>query len=288
MRPRALVPWLTALTALAVLVVSIGFACAGSDPADAEGAKDPPVFSRMPGFHLYRSEEVEFDRFEFPVGPGKTTAVEGRKYYADYYANDGITVPSGLQIVRNYVNAATAIGGTKVYEYDDGGTEIVTLRFVKDDAETWTEVSAGGNGMYKVTMIRKQAMTQAVVADAKALAGALGATGRAAIYGIYFDTDKSEIKPNSEAALVEIAKLLRNDPKLKLYVVGHTDNAGPFEHNVKLSDARAAAVVAALTGKQGIAAARLTPFGAGPTAPVASNATEEGRAKNRRVELVAQ
>ncbi len=109
-----------------------------------------------------------------------------------------------------------------------------------------------------------------------------------ALYGIYFDTDKAELKPESEPTLVEISKLLKADAKLKLFVVGHTDNVGTFDHNLKLSQASAAAVVAALTKKHGVAAARLTPFGAGPTSPVASNAAEAGRAKNRRVELVAQ
>lgn len=86
----------------------------------------------------------------------------------------------------------------------------------------------------------------------------------------------------------EIAKLLKADAKLKLYVVGHTDNAGTFDYNLRLSKDRAAAVVTALTAKHGIAAARLLPFGAGPAAPVASNDAEAGRAKNRRVELVKQ
>jgi OmpA-OmpF porin, OOP family len=82
--------------------------------------------------------------------------------------------------------------------------------------------------------------------------------------------------------------LLKADPGLKLFVVGHTDNAGDFYHNIKLSQARAEAVVDALVTKSGIAASRLTPFGAGPAAPVASNKKEEGRALNHRVELVAQ
>jgi len=88
--------------------------------------------------------------------------------------------------------------------------------------------------------------------------------------------------------LREIAKLLKADPALKLFVVGHTDNVGAFDFNVKLANYRADAVVKALTGAHAIAAARLQPFGAGPTAPVQSNQNEEGRAKNRRVELVAQ
>lgn len=137
-------------------------------------------------------------------------------------------------------------------------------------------------------MVIKQKMKQDVIADAKSLENKIEKTGSVAVYGIYFDTGKSEIKPESEPAISEIAKLLKADPELKLYVVGHTDNAGTFDYNLKLSQARASAVVAYLVNKNGIAAARLTSFGAGPTSPVASNKSDEGRARNRRVELVSQ
>ena len=253
-----------------------------------KGSKDPALFSRMPGFHISNYQELDFDKFDFPVGPGKTQTVEGRHYYIDYYANDGIKIPSGLQITHNYMNAAQSIGGKTVYEFEDGGTQYVTLQVVKNNAEVWVEVQGAGNGMYKVNIIEKQAMKQDVVANAESMALSINDTGKAAVYGIYFDTGKSEIKPESESALAEIVKLLKADAKLKLYVVGHTDNVGQFNNNIKLSQDRAAAVVKALVGKHGIAASRLTPFGDGPTAPVASNKSEEGRAKNRRVELVAQ
>jgi outer membrane protein OmpA-like peptidoglycan-associated protein len=120
------------------------------------------------------------------------------------------------------------------------------------------------------------------------MAGDIGSSGKVAIYGIYFDFDKAEVKPESEPALAEIAKLLQADATLKLYVVGHTDNAGGYDHNMKLSQQRAEAVVRELTSKYRIAAVRLKPRGVGSLAPVTSNDTEEGRAKNRRVELVKQ
>ncbi|HTF99711.1 MAG TPA: OmpA family protein [Nitrospirota bacterium] len=268
-------------------VLSLHQAQAASDPNDVQGGKDPALFSRMPGFHIYRYEELEFNRFDFPTAAGKTQTIEGRSYYVDYYANDGIKMPSGLQIERNYVNAAKNIGGKVVYEYEDGGTYYATLKVVKNNAEAWALVEGAGNGMYKIHVIEKQLMTQDVTANAESLASSINATGKAAVYGIYFDTGKSEIKPQSEPAIAQIVKLLKNDPALKLYVVGHTDNVGAFDSNIKLSQSRAAAVVNALT-KNGIAAARLTPFGAGPVSPAASNKTDEGRAKNRRVELVAQ
>lgn len=273
--------------ALTGLLLAAQLAAAAHDPQDKEGAQDPPLFTRMRGFHIYNAEVKEFDRYEFPVSAGKVQAVEGRYLYLDYYANDGITQPSALQIVRNYTNAAKAIGGVALYEYDDGGQLKATLKVAKGGAETWAFVDAGGNGMYKVWVVEKQAMTQDVTANADSMASGLRESGKVALYGIYFDTDKATLKAGSEPTLVEIAKLLKADARLKLYVVGHTDNVGAFDHNLKLSQARAAAVVAALAQK-GVAAARLTPFGAGPTSPVASNAAEAGRAKNRRVELVAQ
>lgn len=273
---------------LILCVAPLHLILAASDPNDCEGCKDPILFSRMPGFHIYRYTELDFDHFEFQVGRDKTQTVEGRYYYVDYYANEGIKIPSGLQVISNYVNAAKAIGGKSVYEFEDGGTQYVTLKVVKNNSEVWARVEGASNGTYKVNIIEKQLMKQDVVATAESLAGDINETGKAAVYGIYFDTGKAEIKPESEPALAEIVKLLKADPKLKLYVVGHTDNVGLFDSNIKLSQDRAAAVAKALVGKYGIASSRLTPFGDGPTAPVASNKNEEGRAKNRRVELVAQ
>jgi outer membrane protein OmpA-like peptidoglycan-associated protein len=127
-----------------------------------------------------------------------------------------------------------------------------------------------------------------VLVEADAMAKALAETGRIALYGIYFDTDSAAIKPESKETLDEIAKLLNADMALKLYVVGHTDNKGAYDHNMSLSARRAESVVAALTGERGIAASRLKSAGVGLLAPVAANESEDGRALNRRVELVRQ
>ncbi|PSH03239.1 MAG: hypothetical protein CXZ00_13390 [Acidobacteria bacterium] len=120
------------------------------------------------------------------------------------------------------------------------------------------------------------------------LASEINRTGRVSVYGIHFDTAKANIKPESDATLKEVAKLLQDDPKLKLYVVGHTDNQGAISFNMDLSRRRAEAVVSALASKYGVATGRLRAFGSGPYDPVASNDSEDGRAKNRRVELVKQ
>ena len=269
-------------------LIPFSLALAASDRNDSEGSKDPDIFSRMPGFLISSYETLEFDRYEFKTGATKTEKVEGRRTFVAYTAKEGVTHPSGLQVIRNYVNAAKAVGGSQVYEYEDGGTKYSTIRIIKEDSEVWAEVSGANNGMYNVQLVKKQLMKQNVVANANALSKGIKETGRVAVYGIYFDTAKADLKPASDPALAEIVKMLKADANLKVYVVGHTDNAGQFASNVKLSQDRAAAVVNALTSKHGIAAPRLTPFGAGPTSPVASNKTDEGKAKNRRVELVGQ
>jgi len=126
------------------------------------------------------------------------------------------------------------------------------------------------------------------IADAKSLMNDIQATGHASVYGIYFHFDNSDIKLESEPALKEMANLLQNNRGLKLYVVGHTDNVGVLDYNMKLSKARAAAVMNELTAKYKISPERLKAYGVGSLAPVASNKTDDGRAMNRRVELVEQ
>jgi OmpA-OmpF porin, OOP family len=255
---------------------------------DQEGCKDPALFTRMPNFHIYRCEDLQFDKFEFPLSSEKRQTVEGHFLYVNYYLNENAQAPSGLQIARNYANAAKKIGGQLIYEYDDGGTEYAVLKLSKNGVETWAMIGAGGNGMYTINIIEKEAMNQDVIADANSMASSIKETGKVAIYGIYFDTGKSVLKPESKLTLEEISKLLKADPNLKLYVVGHTDNTGMFDANIKLSMDRAIAVVNALVSQYSVNAARLKAFGDGPTSPVASNDKEEGKALNRRVELVKQ
>ncbi|NTW57241.1 MAG: OmpA family protein [Chlorobiaceae bacterium] len=138
-----------------------------------------------------------------------------------------------------------------------------------------------------VDIIETQPMVQKMVTvTADEMSQSINATGKVSLYGIYFDTNRSDIKPESRPALQEIASLLKKQPILKLHVVGHTDNIGGFEFNMGLSKRRADAVVATLVKDFGIVPARLTANGVAYLAPVAPNTTEPGRAKNRRVELV--
>jgi len=125
-----------------------------------------------------------------------------------------------------------------------------------------------------------------VTVSAATMASEMAARGSVALYGIYFDTDKSDLKPESRPTLAEIATLLKQNAALELIVVGHTDNKGTIDYNLDLSQRRAKAVVAALVTDFGIATKRLDPRGVGLLAPIASNTSEDGRAKNRRVQLL--
>jgi outer membrane protein OmpA-like peptidoglycan-associated protein len=254
---------------------------------DAEGSKDPALFTRMPGYHIYRYDDLQFDQYEFRISDNKTQIVQGHSLFIIYDPNENIQAPSPLQIGHNYINAAKSVGGQLVYEFHDPGEDVV-VKVVRNNMETWAYVSANGNGSYSIHLIEKQAMKQDVVADASTMDKSIRESGKATLYGIYFDTGKADVKPESQAALKEIAKLLKTDADLKLYVVGHTDNTGTLEANMKLSQDRAVAVVNALVSNYSVGASRLKACGDGPTAPVASNDTEDGRALNRRVELVKQ
>ena len=162
------------------------------------------------------------------------------------------------------------------------------MKLIQNNQEIWIEVRVEFTGKYWLTIVQKEGMVQEIVADAAALGQDINTTGHVAVYGILFDTNKSTIKPESAQAIAEIAKLLTSSPALKLYVVGHTDNVGGIESNIKLSQERAEAVLQSLVRGHGISPSRLRSFGCGLFSPVAPNDTEEGRAKNRRVELVKQ
>ncbi len=277
-----------AMRSMLAVFIAIALSAAVYGQDDKEGSKDYPGVTRMPGYYIYDYQENQFDSFSFKVKQGngaKEEAVEGHRYDYRYNLKDGVTMPSALQILRNFQNAAKAAGGQVMYAVEDQ----TTLRIGSSGKEAWINVETSNipSGMFiTMNIIEKQAMTQDVSITADAMAQGLSDTGQVAIYGIYFDTAKSDLKPESDPALAEIAKLMNAHPQLKVYIVGHTDMVGDATANLKLSQARAQSVVTALVSKNGVPAARLVPYGAGPYAPVASNKTDEGRAKNRRVELV--
>lgn len=265
--------------------VLAAFSLSTAADQDVKGSKDHPLLSRMLDFHISGYKVTDFDSHKFIGQDKKPVAIEGHKYYIEYLLNKGAAQPGELKIRRNIQEALKKIGGNVLF--DDNFNRISTIMLQKEGKESWVEVRAF-NDKYRLTIVEREAMKQEVVANAEAMGNDINTTGHVSIYGIYFDTGKSEIKPESDAAIAEIAKLLKNSGELKLYVVGHTDNVGSFDANMKLSKDRANAVANALSGKHGIDAARLKPYGVGPLSPITSNDTEEGKAKNRRVELVKQ
>lgn len=273
---------LVALAFLAVLIVPGVFA-----QSDKPGTADFPGIARMPSFFITGVKDSPFDAFTFPVlvnGRNVPQKIEGHYEQIRYDLTKGVTPPSPLQILRNYENAARAAGGKVMSPADSGD---MTFKLAKGGKEIWclVHIASTGSGTYYLNIVEKQLMQQDVVIDAKAMGDGLAANGHIAIEGIHFDFGKSEVKPESKPAIDEMVSLLKQNPALKLWVVGHTDAVGSPEANVTLSNARASAVVKELV-KAGIDARRLSSFGAGPYAAVATNDTEEGRAQNRRVELV--
>lgn len=265
--------------------VLAGFGLSIAAEQDVKGSKDHPLLSRMPNFFISGYKDTEFDSHKFIDQDKKPISIEGHKYYFQYNLSKGAAEPGELKIRRNIQDALKKIGGKVVF--DDNFNKASTIVLQKEGKETWVEVRSYNN-MYRLSIVEKEIMKQDVVANAEAMGNDINTTGHVSIYGIHFDTGKSEIKSESDAAISEIAKLLKNDSVLKLYVVGHTDNVGSFDSNMKLSKDRADAVAKTLSDKHGIAAARLKPYGVGSLSPVTSNDTEDGKAKNRRVELVKQ
>jgi len=249
---------------------------------DVEGSSDHPLLSRMANFYIYKYEEEEYSSFEFFDAAEKPYVIEGHKWIIVYWIQEGYEAPGQLNIIKNFTNAIRKIGGTILLE-----GETATMKVVKGGAETWINLWVNSDGSsYELTIVEKKLLEQQIVADPKAMGDDIMAQGHVAVYGIYFDYDKADIKPESESTLKAIAQMLKNNPSLKVYVVGHTDSTGKLDYNMDLSAKRADAVVKALVSKYGIDASRLKAKGVGPLCPVESNKTEEGKAKNRRVELV--
>lgn len=268
------------LALLTVLLVPASLA----QPADRKGCEDNPMFTRMPGYVILSCDAKDFAPVSFYVG-GKDPSLklEGKytKIVYEMPATSGIKPASGLEVIRNHQNAIKAIGGEVVYETAPNGRTL--LKLAKDGRETYVEV-AGFTKQYSLTFLEKGEMKQSV--KASDISTALDSQGRIALYGITFDFNKSALKPESEATLGTMAEALKAQPEVAVYIVGHTDNVGDHATNLALSKARADAVKTALTSRFGIDAKRLTADGVAAMCPVATNATEAGRALNRRVEMV--
>ncbi len=273
------------------LITWILFACAMAVPVavhaqDAEGSKDHPMLSRMPGYFITEYDAQDFGSYDFMIGADEKH-VEGRYWKISYRLKENAKKAGPLQIARNYTDLFLKRGGKRLEEHIDAysGASVATLP--AGGKNIWVEIQvADGGEDYDLIVVEEAAMEQQVEFTAMELARALKESGSVALHNILFDTGKATIKPESVAALAPIGEVLKNDPMLMLEIVGHTDNVGAAAANLKLSRDRAAAVKTYLVQTFGIDEARLTPAGFGDTKPVASNQTDEGRAKNRRVELI--
>lgn len=303
-----------AFAALAVAILAAVPAIAQT--RDVPGAKDYAGIGRFKGSIVTGYDVKDFDAARLQGAPfrdGKPTdarRLEGRVTRIAYRTGKG---PSMLEVARNFENQLAKAGFERLIACDTdacGGipfAEAVDVlpipqmwidgfnyryyagRKAQDGRETYVSVlvSINNDDIYtQLVAVELGAMEHRMV-DAAAMAKGLGESGRIALYGIYFDTDKAVVKPESRPTLDQIAKLLASQPKLNVFIVGHTDSQGTFDHNMSLSRRRAEAVAAELVATYKIAKSRLTPAGLGFLAPVRSNATDAGRALNRRVELVA-
>jgi len=259
----------TILSVLAILIF-----CSLSFSQDIEGSKDHPMFNRITGFNITEYNVEEFGTYTFTLDGESEAIVEGTKTTI-HYECDCEEAP--LKIVRNFTNAIKNIGGSIYEPFKNRG-----YMFLKQgDKETWAEVYAG-DYYYDLTIVEKGEVEQEITANA--ILKELNETGKAILY-INFDSGKSTIKKESMPIVEQIIEMMKQAKDIKLSVEGHTDSDGSNESNLKLSEARAKAVVEAIT-KGGIDAARLSSAGFGEEKPIADNSTSDGKAKNRRVELI--
>lgn len=263
--------------------------CAGAVPCaaqeDAAGSKDHPMFSRMPGYYIDNYDAQDFAAYDLSLDPERK--VEGRYWRITYWLKEGAKKVGPLQIARNYTDLVVKRGGKKLTETIDtgGGTSVAQLP--AGGKNIWVELSIGNEGeLYHLIVVEEAGMEQKVEFTALELAAALEATGSVALHNIQFESGKATIRPESATALAPIGELLKNNASLKIEIQGHTDNVGAAAANLRLSQDRAAAVKAHLVQNFRIASDRLTTSGFGDTKPLAGNDTEEGRARNRRVEIV--
>lgn len=259
-------------------------------------ANEPPkfkdyIFRGMPDYEL-RAQSKNYERLTIKSPKPESTefmetTYEGNRVVSDYYYKGVAEVmPSQLQITRNYKSAVEKLGGQILY---DEGTKEFHASFVRNDKQYYITVEGYNyNGaQYRVSIIEPAQLETVVdIVDADTILHKLNKEGHIALY-INFDTGKATIKPESNELIDEIVAALNTEADLKVKLEGHTDNVGDAAANQKLSEDRANAVMQAIVAA-GIDQGRLSAEGFGLTKPIADNATEEGKAQNRRVELVRQ
>jgi Outer membrane protein and related peptidoglycan-associated (lipo)proteins len=244
------------------------------------------LFTPFDGFFVTDyCKYAEFASYEFMMDRGAGSIKKEGTYREIWLRKkeDNLRNVSGLQILQNHVNAIKAIGGEVIAE-SDGSVFKTTYR----GKEVWIYVNANTNSLnldnYGIFSIEVNPMKQEV--SALDIKGRMDSQGKISLYGIFFDTGKSTIRPESEKAIRTLAEYLQQHPEVNVYIVGHTDNDGDFAMNQKLSKNRSEAVKNQLTSTYKISATRMITEGVGPVCPVTANDTEEGKALNRRVEIV--
>ena len=308
---RKLFGWLVLVALVAVVTTA-----APAQTRDVAGARDFPGIGRFAGSVITGYQMKDFDAARMQAAPFKdgqpvdARRVEGRITRIAYRTSPG---PSILEVSHNFetqlakagfetlLNCDTdACGGIPFSEAIDAlpipqmwvdgfNYHYYAGRKTDGGRETFASVIVSENNreIYAQLIVAELGAIENKMVDAAAMAKGLGEAGHIALYGIYFDTDKAVVKPESRPTLEQIAKLLAGQPQLSVFIVGHTDNQGAFDYNLDLSRRRAEAVAAELLKNFRIAQPRLRTAGVGFLAPVGSNASDAGRALNRRVELVA-
>jgi outer membrane protein OmpA-like peptidoglycan-associated protein len=259
---------------------------------DADGCTDHPLLTRLENFYISQCEN-NYNELQLRTSSSKTETKEGNLFYIYYRYNSeaGVKAKSALQIIKNYEIAITKNGGKMIYKNSsslDANLE-ATYYLSTKEKEYWVQLTsfAGTDNAieaFSLNILEMNAMKQEV--DATEMFEEINKSGFVALY-INFETGKSAIKTESQPIIDQIYEMLKQNPDLKISIEGHTDNVGTTQSNQTLSDARAKSVMNALISK-GIIASRLKSKGWGMTKPVADNSTEEGKAKNRRVEIVKQ
>jgi outer membrane protein OmpA-like peptidoglycan-associated protein len=242
--------------------------------------------SRMTGCGIYECSKKDFDSADLIMNKASETKtfegeVEALKFICP--ANT-----SQLQILRNAEAALRKSGYTIVFSGKHQNHDMPLITAQK--GAQWIQIQTANFNefpTYEHTSVLVKEMAQEMSASAQAMSDAIAKSGKLDVYGITFATGQATITPASDQVLSDVLAVLTANADWRLRIEGHTDNVGDKAANLKLSNARAAAVAAWLSGK-GIDAARLSVAGLGDTQPVAANTTEDGRARNRRVVLVKQ
>jgi outer membrane protein OmpA-like peptidoglycan-associated protein len=255
--------------------------------ADSQGpGHDYPPFAGIDGTHRWRYDDTRFDYFEFVADDtGKKIRVEGHKIVI-YYGTDGSV--SGLETLRTVVEQAKSVNAQITFQHgdDDPHGVLMDARFERDGKQVWIEVEYAKPNNIAYTIVEEKPFQPQTHLSETDLQRELQTTGRVVLY-VNFAFNRAQLLPDAMPIIQEVVSVMKTTPDLKLDVDGHTDGIGSADYNQKLSEARAAAVVASLTAA-GIESGRLKSAGFGASQPVADNDSAQGRAENRRVELVRQ